>query len=227
VASIDDERGMAPLIVTGYVPIDNPRPQAAYRALGALLTVMPGVKFYDDTLENCWMWPHAKRYADTHAEGDNPAKNTLQYHVVQHQKIAWLARALAEAPYADPLIWVDYGVFHLRGITEKIIQGFMGRVARQRPTRITLPGCWPRNIESTPNVPCWRFCGTVAVVPRHDVLAFDTGVRLVALDRLIRERNVVWEVNTWARFEQLLPEMFEWYAANHDASLFANFWVRP
>ena len=217
---------MAPLIVTGYVPLKVPRSENDYRRLGARLTALPGVKLYECGLEDCWMFKPANRYADTHGVADNPQKNTLGYHVVQHQKIAWLTRALDDAPHADPLIWVDYGVFHLPGMSETVIRGFMLRVANSALTQIALPGCWPTNIEVSTRVPCWRFCGTVAIVPRALVRAFDIGVRVVAMEQLIRERFATWEVNTWARLERLVPQVFHWYEANHDATLFRNFPTR-
>lgn len=215
---------MAPLIVTGYVPLkDHPRSTEEYRQYGAQLTELPGVKLYENELKECWMYEPAKKYAAGHAQGDNPTKNTLGYHVVQHQKTQWLGWALLDHPHADPLIWVDYGVFRLPGVTAKVIREFIGRIAKKTVIRITLPGCWSAEVDNHPLVPCWRFCGTVAIVPRSHVGAFDVGARLLALDGLKRERFATWEVNTWAKFERLLPEIFHWYEADHNATLFTHY----
>lgn len=214
---------MAPLIVTGYVQLTVPRSPDEYHRFGAQLCALPGVKYCGCALEDCWMYEPAKKYAAGHAQADNPAKNTLPYHIVQHQKSAWLMQAAREAPHSDPLIWVDYGVFHLPGITPKVIREFMGRIASHPVNRITLPGCWSDNIEPHALSPCWRFCGTVAIVPRELVIAFHTGIKLLALDALKRERFATWEVNTWAKFEKLLPEIFHWYEADHNATLFTHY----
>ncbi len=46
----------------------------------------------------------------TWSKGDNPKKNSLEYHCVQYQKFAWLARAANEDEESDTFVWIDYGI---------------------------------------------------------------------------------------------------------------------
>jgi len=103
-------------VVTGYVPIaGHPRTPQEYGALGekifaefAARGVVPITAFYE-TLAECWLWKyvHSLKHPTTHSPGDNPEKNSLAYHCVQHQKFAWLLKAAIKDPKPDVFVWVD------------------------------------------------------------------------------------------------------------------------
>lgn len=214
-------------LVTGYVPIPNhPRTAKEYGELGERLSGVPVPKkaFYMK-VEDTWMWKYlSKSTTPTRpAEGDNPAKNTLAYHCVNHQKTSWLVQAADEDPEADVLVWVDYGIFHLPGVTNQAIYEFCEKVDDKA---IYAPGCWakPEVIESV--YPCWRFCGSVLAVPRKMVDTLDFNCRVVARQHHVKTHVIDWEVNTWARVEAKIGHRqstpFHWYKADHDGSLFKN-----
>jgi FkbM family methyltransferase len=171
-------------------------------------------------LEDCWLYDHVRDRRVDHTVADNPKKNSLAYHVVQHQKTAWLVSALETNPLADVLVWLDYGIFHVPGVTADVIDDFLGRVAAR--CEIAIPGC---HVVSSASIdsPDWRFCGGSLVVPRELVLAFHEAVREVTLERLAKTGRVTWEVNDWAEVERrkLLP--IRWYKAGHDATMFTNY----
>ena len=52
-----------------------------------------------DALEGC---PHS-------VASQNPAKDTLGYHAIQHQKTQWLDRTSHEFE-SDVLVWLDFGI---------------------------------------------------------------------------------------------------------------------
>ena len=212
-------------LVTAYVPIPNhPRTAQEYGELGEKLGGVPCRKkcFYDQ-MQNLWMTKYVNKlpFVPHASEGDNPMKNTLAYHAVNHQKSTWLAQAAREDPEADILVWVDYGIFRLPGVNNQAIYEFMEALDDKA---IYVPGCWgrPDAIESA--VPCWRFCGSVIAVPSRMVDAFDFSCRVAARQHISSTKNVEWEVNTWARVEQKrdmkLP--IHWYKADHDVSLFTG-----
>jgi hypothetical protein len=210
-------------LVTAYVPIpDHPRTAEEYGAYGEKLGGVPVPKkcFYN-TLDQLWLTKYLSRlkYTPRSSEHDNPAKNTLAYHAVQHQKSTWLQQAADEDPDADILVWVDYGIFRLPGISNQVIYEFMEKLDDKA---IYIPGCWdkPSVIESA--YPCWRFCGCVVAVPRRLVGDFDFQCRTVARDHITATKNVEWEVNTWARVERLGRLPIHWYAADHNGSAFTN-----
>lgn len=213
-------------LVTGFVPIEgHPRTAADYGALGAELanTTVPLQAFHAQ-LRDCWLYGMLAElpYAVTHSEGDNPRKNTLAYHIVNHQKTAWLLEASLEDRESDVFVWVDYGITHLPGVTTAVIEECARAIADDPPTTITVPGCWNESPVSDA-FPCWRFCGSVLICPRHHLRDLDQAVRVHAFRCVQATRNVPWEVNTWARVEQSREVSIAWYRADHDQTLFTNY----
>jgi hypothetical protein len=211
-------------IVTGYIPIPNhPRTAAEYGELGEKLSGVPVPKkaFYG-RFQDTWMAKYilGMDHAPRPSASDNPDKNSTIYHCVNHMKTTWLVQAADEDPSADVLVWVDYGIFRLPGITNQAIYEFMEKLDDKA---IYAPGCWdkPDVIESVH--PCWRFCGSVLAVPRNHVDQLDYACRVAARQHIAKTKNVEWEVNTWARVEQKNRHLpFHWYKADHDVSMFTN-----
>jgi hypothetical protein len=215
-------------VVTGYVPIQgHPRTAAEYGRSGdeifgpisqAGVTVIP---FYE-TLGECWMWRHMQsvRTPTTHSVADNPQKNTLAYHCVQHQKFAWLLKAAIKNPAPETLVWIDYGIQRVPGVTVAVIQEFLAKI---KPDDFAIPGCWEKqNAFNNDLWPCWRFCGGVMVVPRKTVHKLYKTVKREVLRHIAQTRNVTWEVNTLARIEATLPHL-RWYKADHNETLFTGY----
>jgi hypothetical protein len=214
---------MRTLLVSGYVPIPgHPRLEKDYKILGEKLLSLPIPKhvFYD-TLEDCWMDKLIKSFSGQimHSAGDNPAKNTLNYHIVQHQKIEWLRQAAIIYPDIHTFVWCDFGVFGLPGITKELIVDFFTRVNNRR---LSIPGCWEKGAVSDAS-PCWRFCGTMLVCPRRHVFDFDVAIKDETKRHLLETNTVSWEINTWSRVENQNRLPIKWYPANHNASLFSNY----
>lgn len=210
-------------LVTAYVPIPNhTRSATEYGELGERLSGVPVRKkaFYS-RVEDTWLHKfvdHHLKFKPAISGGDNPAKNTLAYHCVNHMKTSWLVQAANEHPEADVLVWVDYGIFHLPGITNKIIYEFMEKVDDKA---IYAPGCWDKGVVESA-YPCWRFCGSVLAVPRTMVDRLDFECRVMARKHILRTKNVEWEVNTWARVEDATRLRFCWYKADHNETLFTG-----
>jgi FkbM family methyltransferase len=211
------------VVVTGYVKIPgHPRSDAEYDRLGAHLRELRGapVHVFRCELEKCWLYDHAHDRRVDHAVADNPKKNSLAYHVVQHQKTAWLVSALEINPRADVLVWLDYGIFHQPGVTLDVVEDFLRRVAAR--DEIAIPGC-SAAASSSIDQPDWRFCGSSLVVPRDLAIAFHEAVRDVTLERLTKTGRVTWEVNDWAEVEHRKMVPIRWYKADHNATQFTNY----
>lgn len=213
-------------LVTGYIPIpDHPRSAGEYGELGERLSGVPVRKkaFYQP-LDTTWLHQFLKPMTGIRpSQGDNADKNTIAYHCVNHQKSSWLVQAADEDQDADVLVWVDYGIFRLPGVTNQAIYEFMEKLDDKA---IYAPGCWPAGPIESAN-PCWRFCGSMIAVPRKFVDAFDHQCKVTARGHIIRTKNIEWEVNTWARVESHLKLPFHWYKADHDVSMFNNLELRP
>jgi hypothetical protein len=200
---------MSVTVVTGYVPLPcTHRSRDEYESLGqSLLRACGRSVAFRQSLEDCWLY----------RPGVEPGgKDTPAYHVVQHEKSAWLAAAAAGST-AHTLVWIDYGVLHNSSITTDAVCGFVENIATNPPTRITTPSIGPYDHDDA-NV-CWTFLGTVLVVPRR--LAGWFHRRCVKA----RREPTTWEVNTWATVRHDHPDFFSLYTANHDETLVT--WYRP
>lgn len=219
-------------VVTGYVPIQgHPRAAAEYGTLGegifkplteAGVIVHP---FYE-TLEECWMTQliraNQQKWAITHSTADNPKKNTLAYHIVQHQKFAWLLKSALADPSFDTFVWIDYGIGHVPGVTAAVILEFLDQV---QDDDLAIPGCWAReNMMLNPAFPCWRFCGGLMVVPRTRVHRLFKAVKSEVRNTIHRTQNITWEVNTLAQLEKARSDVgIRWYEADHNQTMFTNY----
>ena len=226
-------------LVTGFVPLaGHPKSTATYLELGARLLALPIPKVVWTTGEIRAQLEHERRaggldefrtfddrfWIHDELEGrsysvasQNPAKDTLAFHAIQHQKTRWLEQASRDFA-SDILVWIDFGIFHVPGITERVVADFVGRL---RDDFIAIPGCWPRSDRIVLDQPNWRFCGGVLVCPGlvapwlHRVCV-DTFRGIVAL-----HGKVSWEVNTWAIAEMSgrLP-IRQYHATTHDERMF-------
>ena len=214
-------------VVSGFTEIpDHPRAGADYKALGEQLIEAIGEHeglFFDlpeQAPKDTWLAQWLKSVPNvTHSVADNPEKNTLAYHCVQHQKFVWLRDALGQDPQpADIYVWIDYGILHVPGVTAAVIQKFLTRI-EDYGHAVVMPGCWPR-APVRHDTPCWRFCGGLIAVPRGLVKSFATLALATTMRQIMTTRNVEWEVNTLARLEQADQVPILWYKADHNTSMF-------
>jgi hypothetical protein len=213
-------------VVTGFVPLPrHPRSAVEYGELGDNLFLPLGrrvaVHVFHESLDDCWLWRlvHAQKFKTTHSAADNPAKNTLAYHCVQHAKFAWLLKAALRDPRPAIFVWLDYGIGRLKGFTAVKIAEFLERL---REGDFAVPGCWPAgSFVIDDNFPCWRFCGGLMVVPRPYLAKLFEAVRQDVEEQLHTRHHVSWETNTLARIEHRLP--IRWYQADHDLSMLENY----
>lgn len=218
-------------LVTGYVPIPgHPRSAKEYGDLGENMFGKLQGDFYVhpfyETVPETWLSklvnnPKLYKVANvTHSVGDNPAKNTLAYHCVNHQKFAWLLKAAILNPQADTLVWMDYGIGHVPGVTPDVVNEFMAKVQKDD---FAVPGCVPKEgLLIADAWPCWRFCGGVIVVPAAATLPLFQLIKLEMRRHIKKTYNVSWEVNTLARCEKHLPRL-RWYYADHNETMFTNY----
>jgi hypothetical protein len=212
-------------IVTGFVPLPgHPRSEEEYIELGdRLLELDVPATLATMKLEQCWMYQflHWQDVNITWACADNPKKNTLGYHCVQHMKTAWMLAAAVHDPEPDVFVWIDYGIMGVPGVSRETILDFLPRAAREKT--ISIPGCWPQVSRWKEKEVCWRFCGGVIVAHRSWLYHLDAAVRAEALAFWRRRYYVTFEVNTWARVEQkrLLP--ITWYQADHNEKMFTAY----
>lgn len=216
-------------VVTAYVPIQgHTRTPQEYGKLGEqLLGALDnrGISAFYDTIPRLWMTPFIERLAASghhirHSEGDNPAKNSMEYHAVQHNKFEWLERTANEDQEADTFVWLDYGCMALPGFDSNTLTEFICKI---RKNDLAIPGCWEKK-EVTDYYPCWRFCGTLFVVPRADIIALNKAFKAVTRLYVRAMSNVTWEVNDLARLELAhVGPHIRWYEADHNARMLTGY----
>jgi hypothetical protein len=155
---------------------------------------------------------------------DNPQKNSLAYHIVQAQKTEFLEVASYVDPLADVFVWIDYGIFHVPGVTREIIDTFLDRADSERA--IAIPGCWEKDqYPYFDHHPYWRFCGGVMVVPRRFIGPFNEAMKDQYISWLQETGNISWEVNTLARLEREDPGFPVWWygPCDHNKTMFTKY----
>jgi len=215
--------------VSAFVPISgHPRSEEEYERLAEPLydlAMEVPMLLAKQELEACWLYKYLHDvHGDVprHSVADNPKKNTLAYHIVQAQKTEFLLSAAAACDMRPSVyVWIDYGIFHIPGVTVPVVRDFLKRAADEKT--ITIPGCWDSDYTYRDDQPCWRFCGGVMVVPREYVVEFDAAMKREYVRWLELHNKVTWEVNTLARVEQLTSLPIWWYKADHDSSIFTNY----
>lgn len=213
-------------LVTGYVPIQgHPRTAKEYGELGEDLfgklrgdfVIHP---FYEKVPET-WLCKLIQKLGIdvTHSAGDNPAKNTLAYHCVNHQKFGWLLKAAMNNPVPKTFVWMDYGIGHVPGVTVDVVNDFMASV---RDDDLAIPGCWDIPYMTNDYFPCWRFCGGLMIVPRQKIHKLYKAVKAEVTRHIKKTGNVTWEVNSLAATELQGPPI-RWYYADHNQTMFSNY----
>lgn len=210
-------------IVTGYIPIaDHPRSAEEYGRLGEQLRELksPIQPFYG-AITSTWLYQmiEALPFYPTWAIADNREKNTLAYHCVQHEKFKWLYDSSKQDDEADTFVWLDYGIFHVPGVTAAVINDCLDRIKKDD---LAIPGCWSVG-EVNDAFPCWRFCGGFMVVPREYVQPLKNLIQAIVMLHTNVTKRITFEVNTLARAEQTGKLPFRWYKADHDQTMFTGY----
>ena len=202
--------------MTGYVRLDcDHRSHDRYLELGSRLMGigLPTIA-YHQPLHECWL----ARHHEANGTPVVPAgKDSLAYHCVQHEKTRWLARA-ARHSGATTVIWIDYGIFHLPGVTEEVVLEFYERVDAVQAQHVTIPGIWPAAAPIDDSRPCWVCAGGVLVMPAWRSAQWHADCQAVA-----EHASPTWEVNTWAKVARMHPEQVRFYPADHDATILTGY----
>lgn len=220
-------------IVTGYVRLDSDhRGHERYCDLGrrllsigattvayldpaAEVRARPGLLRLHAALDRCWYW-HASEGARVSA--GNPAKDSRAFMAVQHQKTSWLADAV-QWTEAETLVWIDYGLLHVAGITEQAVADFVVRARAAHRGVISMPTIWgPPDFPVSPARVAWHCAGGIVVVPRDLAGWLHVQVEREAR-RMLEAGFATWEVNTWAEVWRRNPDMFTSWDCDHDATL--------
>jgi len=220
-------------LVTGYVRLDGHRPHERYVELGNRLLSLPlPITLFTDAAGfspgpsvevrpagRLWLQSMIGDASPIIPRTDNPTKDTLAYHCVQHQKTAWLAEAAREHP-GDMLLWVDLGILHVPQVTRAHVARAVGLAERIPPDVVTLASIWGEPTKPIdPGVISWHCAGGVAACHASRAWTWHQSVIAEASGLLRISNRVSFEVNTWASVWLRHPTRFRSYRCDHDASI--------
>ena len=165
---------MSVMLVSGYVHIEgHPRPPEEYENLFNKLVEVTSlienpIYFMQHDIDDCWLFQFLRwsKLSPTHSVADNPKKNSLAYHIVNHQKLVWMCQAAHARPHVDVFAWIDAGILSVPGVTIEDI-AYAVNAAKGEKT-IAIPGCWgaPEAMLCPDSEVNWRFCGGFFTCPR-------------------------------------------------------------
>lgn len=151
-------------------------------------------------------------------------KYTYNYMALMLAKTYFLEEAI-KLNYFDSThyIWIDLAIFRLH-LNQSTLSTNLYKINAYQEERIRLPGCYLNmyNKELVVNKPDWTACGGLLSGSKEYLIQFISLVNEMILI-LQRENIIVWEVNLWSCIIKLYPELFDWYHAYHDDSMFADF----
>ena len=220
-------------LVTGYVRLDSDHrdhdrycdlgqrllsiggPVVAYLDPSAEIRSRSGLLRLHASIDRCWYWLASE---GSLVPAGNPAKDTRAFLSAQHQKTQWLSDAV-QWTNAEMLVWIDFGILHVAGITESMISEFLSRAATDHRNVVSMPTIWGPPVD--PVSPCrvaWHCAGGIVVVPRELAGWLHVQVRCEA-NRMLTLGMATWEVNTWSEVWRRNPGMFRSWQCDHDASL--------
>jgi hypothetical protein len=171
----------------------------------------------------------------------NPAKDTIEYMMVQCQKSEWMAIAsqlsdsLRGGGQVVEYVWVDFGAFHMFGgkidVFQTELYKLRGRINRRLlqtggSNRVTFAMCWnPTHVyygDIYKDIN-WLFAGSVFGGGGNALQQFALRVREKCL-QVLRERNtLMWEINIWVLIYREAPELFALYPSDHSEILFRGY----
>lgn len=230
------------VLVTGFVERSLPAPRSAedYVEKGRTLLALPGPKVL--FMDRKWMHLVEKDAAATDtlvvptslsdlkyhaqlpalankAQSGNALKDTLEYYAMILQKTEWMRQALVLRPGGQKYVWLDFGLAHVTG-------GHLSppRFDRIPDDRVRIAGIDPatQGCDCGPSHPLWVFAGGVFGGSPEPLRIFADEVDEECRRLIDNEQTLMWEVNVWYRVFDKRPQLFDWYAANHDASILQN-----
>jgi hypothetical protein len=113
--------------------------------------------------------------------------------------------------------WIDFGIFHVISDVPRA-QKLLRQISSQQLSGLFIPGCVNMAPFEYFNYVCWRFCGGVFAGDRQSLIDFYHAV-FEEYDKIVQERGLTWEVNTWAYLESTGKISPTWLHADHNDSI--------
>jgi glycosyltransferase involved in cell wall biosynthesis len=152
----------------------------------------------------------------------NPEKDNLPFLSLMNAKTEFIKRAAEKFP-AEAYVWFDAGILKISRHHDRFVErmGKFYESYKMYPNKIIIPGCINRekiNFSQMFSFPIWRFCGGLFIVPYSCAENF-YDLHREQLEICKSLDSLTWEVNLFAAIERDHPELFQWYAADHNDTI--------
>jgi hypothetical protein len=182
-------------------------------------------------LEDTWTYNACEPWSTKLPTHRNQPKDTFRFLALINAKVEFVVKGILLNPFKmTNFAWIDFNIFHII----KDVPLSIKRLQRLcdvdiDSNRLTVPGCWAANNSWDGNHINWRFCGG---------FIFGTSLAFLEIYELYKAHMteyfnkfncISWEVNVWAYFESMYPELFktDWYAADHNDRILDVPAIRP
>jgi len=192
--------------------------------------------------EDLYLWNYRHLASAFRVETTNEAKDSLDYFLVQIQKLEWMRMAIVlhrsckdNAQNNVPYGWIDFGIDHVFGsVSSEVFHSTMCDVYSRVPSngmergrgRVRFASCekwkpdnpvvWALDIYTHVK---WVMAGGVFLGWAEDIERL-AGVFYERCFRILLEKQtLMWEVNILAILWNERRDLFELFPCNHDASI--------
>ena len=156
----------------------------------------------------------------------HPIKDSYEYMILMSCKIEFLKDAILMDPWnSTHYAWIDFSIGYILNDKPRSIAYLKMLATRTfRPKMFAIPGCVSKFNEAEFSMLCempyWRFCGSFFLADKQSVLEFYDIYFAYFSDFLQEHKRLLWEVNYWAWLETVKGWSPDWYAADHNDSIF-------
>lgn len=208
--------------------------------------VMDGIRLY---LEYCcvghiqfvffektdlFLWPFRSLAHRFYVNTNNPKKDTLEYMMVQCQKLEWVNIAISLRPsITTEYVWIDFGAFHMFDGKIDVFQLELYKMrsrimaSSSADNRVKFAHCWsperPFPLHLIYTDINWTFAGSVFGGKRNSILKLATIMREKCFQILREKNSIMWEINVWVLIYQEHRELFTLYPSDHTEIIFQGY----
>jgi len=165
---------------------------------------------------------------------ENPAKNTVEYMMVQCNKTEWVRKAIQINKYdSDQYMWIDFGIYQIvdrLNISEetkyKRFNHYMTQIQSSKYNLVRIPYIYKDAIHTCPNIYeniCWTFAGSLFGGNKEKLIIFADLMKSYCMCLIKMKNWLMWEINIWAIIYTDHPQYFDLYYGNHDTSMLENY----
>jgi len=157
----------------------------------------------------------------------NPIKDTALFHIIQIAKTEFIKKAIATNKFQNDIYaWIDFGISKLFTSDADFLETMLTistKLDNIQNNTVKIPGCWRLNLADTNSdfaMVNWYFSGGFFIGYKDKLLEFEKGVKEELKSILENEKILTFEVNIWFRMWRNGFSGLDWYAGNHNKSMF-------